>query len=181
MVVFPELAHTPQQHALVRDILLKDSRETMLLVSGLCESGLCESPKKPEEPGENYVEMDLLYGGRAFSQFVQHKHHRWRLDRHQIAQYGLNGRLSPARDWWEDCTTGDRELSFISCSPWFTMCSLVCEDLARQDPVSEIIRAVGPNLVIALLMDGPQLTSRWASRYATVLADDPGTSVFSSY
>jgi hypothetical protein len=38
---------------------------------------------------------------------------------------------------------------------------------------------VGPNLVIALLMDGPQLTSRWPARYATVLADDPGSSVLS--
>ena len=32
-------------------------------------------------------------------------------------------------------------------------------------------------LVIALLMDGPQLASRWPARYATVLADDPGSSV----
>jgi hypothetical protein len=36
---------------------------------------------------------------------------------------------------------------------------------------------VGPNLVVALLMDGPQLASRWSARYASVLADDPGTSV----
>src|SRR5262249_42368897 len=31
--------------------------------------------------------------------------------------------------------------------------------------------------VIALLMDGPQLAARWPARYATVLADDPGSSV----
>src|SRR5690606_18576218 len=54
---------------------------------------------------------------------------------------------------------------------------LICEDLARQDPVAELVRAVGPNLVIALLMDGPQLEGRWSDRYATVLADDPGSSV----
>jgi hypothetical protein len=28
-------------------------------------------------------------------------------------------------------------------------------------------------------MDGPQLTSRWPARYATILADDPGSSVLS--
>jgi len=39
------------------------------------------------------------------------------------------------------------------------------------------VRSVGPNLVIALLMDGPQLQSRWSGRYATVLADDPRSSV----
>jgi hypothetical protein len=54
---------------------------------------------------------------------------------------------------------------------------LICEDLARQEPVSELVRSVGPNLVIALLMDGPQLDFRWPARYATVLADDPGCSV----
>jgi hypothetical protein len=61
--------------------------------------------------------------------------------------------------------------------PWLTTCVLICEDLARQDPIAEIVRAVGPNLVIALLMDGPQLRSRWSARYATVLAEDPGSSV----
>ena len=43
--------------------------------------------------------------------------------------------------------------------------------------MAEVIRAVGPNLVIALLMDGPQLRHRWSSRYASVLAEDPGSSV----
>jgi hypothetical protein len=54
---------------------------------------------------------------------------------------------------------------------------LICEDLARPDPAGETLRAVGPNLVVALLSDGPQLTSRWPARYAGVLADDPGSSV----
>lgn len=43
--------------------------------------------------------------------------------------------------------------------------------------MAELIRAVGPNLVVALLADGPQLAARWSARYATVLADDPGSSV----
>jgi hypothetical protein len=30
---------------------------------------------------------------------------------------------------------------------------------------------------VAVLLDGPQLTSRWAARYASVLADDPGSAV----
>ena len=54
---------------------------------------------------------------------------------------------------------------------------LICEDLARFDPVLPVINAVGPNLVIALLMDGPQLESRWSGHYATVLAEDPGSAV----
>jgi hypothetical protein len=58
-----------------------------------------------------------------------------------------------------------------------TSVSLVCEDLAQNDSVSDIIRSVGPTLVYTPLLDGPQLTSRWAARYASVLADDPGSAV----
>jgi hypothetical protein len=38
-------------------------------------------------------------------------------------------------------------------------------------------------VVVTPLLDGPQLTSRWAARYASVLADDPGSAVLtlSSY
>jgi hypothetical protein len=37
-----------------------------------------------------------------------------------------------------------------------------------------------PSLVITPLLDGPQLSSRWAARYASVLADDPGSAVLTS-
>ena len=40
-----------------------------------------------------------------------------------------------------------------------------------------MLRAVGPNLIIALLADGPQIASRWPGRYAAAFADDPGSSV----
>jgi hypothetical protein len=40
-----------------------------------------------------------------------------------------------------------------------------------------VIRSIGPNLVVALLLDGPQLVTRWPSRYATILTEDPGSSV----
>jgi hypothetical protein len=55
--------------------------------------------------------------------------------------------------------------------------SLVCEDLAQIDGLAEVIRSVGPTIVFAPLLDGPQLNSRWAARYASVLADDPGSAV----
>jgi hypothetical protein len=58
-----------------------------------------------------------------------------------------------------------------------TIASLVCEDLAHIDDVVELLWAVGPTLVVALLLDGPQLASRWAARYASVLADNLGSPV----
>ena len=36
---------------------------------------------------------------------------------------------------------------------------------------------IGPTIVSTALLDGPQLTSRWSARYASVLADDPGSAV----
>jgi hypothetical protein len=54
---------------------------------------------------------------------------------------------------------------------------LICEDLARLDDVSKLVRSIGPTQVVAILLDGPQLRSRWSARYARVLADDPGSTV----
>ena len=89
----------------------------------------------------------------------------------------VDGFLSPAKRWWEHTKIEPRKLAFFSLNDWLTFSVLICEDLARQDPVARVVRTVGPNLVIALLMDGPQLKARWPARYATVLAEDPGSSV----
>lgn len=109
--------------------------------------------------------------------YEQDKHHRWRLDESQIRQYGLPHRLDPYTVWWENTDVRERQVHFFAMAPWLTMCALICEDLARQDPVADVLRCVGPNLIIALLMDGPQLQRRWSGRYATIFADDPGSSV----
>src|SRR5262249_60162958 len=58
-----------------------------------------------------------------------------------------------------------------------TLVSVICEDLARLDEVADLLRAIGPTLVVTTLLDGPQLASRWTARYASVLADDPGSAV----
>lgn len=84
-----------------------------------------------------------------------------------------------SREWWEQIDVSQRECKFFVFRHGACLAPLVCEDLARIDPVQTAIRAVGPNLVVALLMDGPQLENRWSGRYATVLADDPGCSVLS--
>jgi hypothetical protein len=58
-----------------------------------------------------------------------------------------------------------------------TLVNLICEDLAQNDDLAALIRSVGPTIVFTVLLDGPQLNSRWAARYASVLADDPGSAV----
>jgi len=108
----------------------------------------------------------------------QSKHHRWRIDQLQADQYGLD--FDPDKtnhQWWEDIDVSMRDLPFYALRKDMSMVTLICEDLARMDPAMNAIRAVGPNLVIALLMDGPQLSRRWPGRYAGVLADEPGCAV----
>lgn len=113
----------------------------------------------------------------------QYKHHRWKMDAGQIKQYGLSSVLDPQRQWWEAIKVERRRVSFVNLGNRLTICPLICEDLARQDPIADLIRHVGPNLVVTILMDGPQKADRWASRYAGVLAEDPGSAVIalSSY
>jgi hypothetical protein len=69
-----------------------------------------------------------------------------------------------------------RSIQFVEVAE-LTLAALVCEDLAQNDDVAELIREVGPTIVLTALLDGPQLNSRWAARYASVLADDPGSAV----
>jgi hypothetical protein len=95
----------------------------------------------------------------------------------QVHEYHLGAALDPSRDWWEGIGIRKRSITFVSICDCLTICPLVCEDLARPDPVSDVIRAVAPSLVVGLLLDGPQLAPRWPARYASVLADDPGCSV----
>lgn len=111
--------------------------------------------------------------------FSQRKHQRWRLDAGQVANYAIGSRLSPARDWWENHEIGRRELNFFQLRGDTVFSTLICEDMARNDPCHDIIRSIAPNLVFALLMDGPQLGFRWPARYAGSLADDPGCTVLS--
>jgi hypothetical protein len=71
-----------------------------------------------------------------------------------------------------------KEIQFVEVAE-LVIASLVCEDLAHNDDIAQLIRSVGPTAVIVGLLDGPQPTSRWASRYASVLADDPWSAVLS--
>jgi hypothetical protein len=123
--------------------------------------------------GANYAH----FGAGAWHAPPQHKHHRWCLDAGQVHQYHLGAALDPRRRWWEAIGVPRRCLTFVTVSERLTICPLVCEDLARPDPVTDVVRSVAPTLVVALLLDGPQLGARWPGRYASVLADDPGRSV----
>jgi hypothetical protein len=115
--------------------------------------------------------------GEQWFHIRQNKHNRWSLDERQILQYHLGGALHPHVRWWEAIDVPRRTVQFVEHGDEITLVSLVCEDLAQIDGVAEVVRSVGPTVVYAPLLDGPQLNSRWSARYASVLADDPGSAV----
>lgn len=108
---------------------------------------------------------------------VQHKHHRWKLNKQQIIDYGAAFQLDPAYDWWENINISTRKLNFWSFRQHSVLATLICEDLARTDPAQQVIRSIGPSLLISILMDGPQFKQRWPGLYASSLSQDPGCSV----
>jgi predicted amidohydrolase len=169
VVVFPELSLSEDEYERIRVRL--HERGTVLV------AGVRSEPKEVDLQNSNSCRIAYRATPGAGIEIAQDKHHRWKLDRQQIRQYGIGSSLDPTRVWWEDSPIRKRTLWFVGLNLWITASVLICEDLARQEPVSELVRSVGPNLVIALLMDGPQLDFRWPARYATVLADDPGCSV----
>jgi predicted amidohydrolase len=164
-IVLPEMAVSAEQFGALRAKLPQDC----FIVSGVGNRG------RGEERGTNEVRLSFP----PHEEVVQKKHHPWKLTESQVVQYGLGGVLSPSIYWWEYAEFTDRNLKFITISADLVLAVLICEDLARPDPVANLVRTVGPNLVVALLMDGPQTKERWAARYATALADEPGCSVLS--
>lgn len=173
LIVFPECALSKIQFNLftkkLHEIFNKNAPSLLSGVYG-----------KDGENGSNaavlgFVDEDLL----AFNNIIQEKHHRWFLDRNQLRNYNLAASLNPGKKWWENIAVGRRKLATLETADGVILCPLVCEDLARQEPVAQAVRAVGPNLVVSLLLDGPQIAQRWPGKYAAVLSDDPGCSVLS--
>ena len=171
-IVLPECALSPQ----VAQELVQAIADTGVefLITGVLE-------KEPETG--NWLNQARTYAIVDSHNVLcrqQNKHHRWRIDQTQADAYGLNFDTDQSNhQWWEDIDISRRSLPFYALGRDMSMVTLICEDLARMDPAMNAIRSVGPNLVVALLMDGPQLISRWPGRYAGVLADEPGCAVLS--
>lgn len=182
-IILPECAVSKEFGRRLADLLATKAEDYGLkfLISGLLDT---TNPPHTRNLAMGYVfdkprETKVVNADApAIAEGAHSKHHRWCLDRSQIKRYGLANLFHNRTDkWWEEIDVSARELPFFAIRDDLCMTVLICEDLARADPAMPVIRAVGPNLVVALLMDGPQLESRWPARYATVLADDPGSSV----
>jgi hypothetical protein len=167
-VVFPEASVHPSAFPALERTLAQHG--VTFLIAG--------SRERPaaSQPGRNYLHFGIRTE-RGWSQYEQDKHHRWCLDEPQIRQYHLTRSLHPKKLWWEAIDIRERTVHVIDMGSGTTVTPLVCEDLARLDEVADLVRRIGPSLVVAVLLDGPQLASRWPCRYASVITDDPGSAV----
>jgi hypothetical protein len=165
-----------------------DALENLLHLHGVIflQAGVRHRSRAPGRLPGNWLHMGInprlekggalpgAYGAPWFH--IRQNKLRWSLDRSQILQYHLGGILHPDIRWSEAMDVPRLRVEFIEVAE-LTMVSLVCEDLAQNDDVATLVRSVGLTLVLTALLDGPQLASRWAARYASVLADDPGSAV----
>ncbi len=171
-VIFPELAlDWPIYDKIVR-ALCEHAPNVEFLVAG--SSGDCSDALG------NFVLTTTFHeheGRRRAITYSRAKHHRWRVDGSQIREYGLGSALDPHKTWWEGNDVVARQAGLNVFRERSVFSVMICEDLARSEPCHGPLRSIGPNLVFVLLMDGPQIPQRWPARYATTLADDPGSSV----
>ena len=175
-IVLPELSLDDATFQNLADTVEKKLPEVEFLVAGLSQVKTATGGTR----NGNFVAVQLLHKRGEERHRVltrREKHHRWCLDEAQVCGYGLEGVLSPSYKWWEGIDLLSRRVDFAVVRQKSVIAAMICEDLARVDPCQELLRAVGPNIVVALLMDAPQLKERWPARYATILAEDPGSSV----
>ena len=167
-LILPEAAVEPGEIPPLEAVLAEHG--VRYLFAGVRESA------KIDRFGRNYLHLGVLTS-QGWECYEQTKHNRWCLDGNQIRQYHLTRALEPTRQWWEAIDLPERTVQIIDVGGGATTVPLICEDLARMDEVSDLLRRLGPTMIITVLLDGPQLAGRWSGRYASVLTDDPGSAV----
>ncbi|HAU8253907.1 TPA: hypothetical protein I7148_21890 [Vibrio vulnificus] len=172
LIVLPECSVSMEKLEKLKDLLFDcfGNRAPALLAGVYGPDGI---------HSKNIASLSFIGESEKFDTIEQYKHHRWFLDGDQLTNYNLANALDPGKKWWENIKIGRRKLVSLHTREGIRVCPLICEDLARQEPVAQAVRAVGPNLVISLLLDGPQIEQRWPGKYASVLSEDPGSSVLS--
>jgi hypothetical protein len=175
-IVFPEYALDWDSYDSLVMMIRKDFPEIEFLVAG--SSNNCRGESGNVALSTVFTRPENRVSKRSIAITTSRaKHHRWRLNEAQISSYALASALDPRMIWWEKTLLPKREIHVNVFRSGSTFATMICEDLARVDPAHAILRSVAPSLVFVLLMDGPQRADRWSARYATVLAEDPGSSV----
>lgn len=106
-------------------------------------AGFRKAAGEHDRLGENVASMSIQTGS-GWRCYRQAKHHRWMLETRQISVYGLGDSLDPSISWWEAIELPPCSLQVIEIGEGMTLVPLVCEDLARYDGATELLRSIGP-------------------------------------
>lgn len=178
-LMFPEYSLSYKHYEKLAEHIRTNHKGIEFIVAGSRDN--CESHVGNHALSTHYYDDPKSEGnGRTMVTASRPKHHRWALDGGQIETYGLKSCFPPnseSQKWWEKIPLPPRQIHFHPVRSGSVYSVLICEDLARTDPVHDPMKSVGPNLVFVILFDGPQLEWRWSMRQATSLAEDPGSSV----
>ena len=74
--------------------------------------------------------------------------------------------LSLEKLWWQHIDISQGELTFWAVQAWLVMAASNLPGFCTSRSCGRSGSSRGAELVIALLMDGPQLKARWGARYA---------------
>lgn len=173
IVVFPEAVVPDPVVARIKttlqDLRASGSSYPQLVLAGTYNRSCGASSTSP------YNEAVLL-NGRGEELWRQHKVHHYEMQRFEQVRYGLDRIFPGAAGVREDITTTPRHITVCdSPAAGLRVIILICEDLAQEDPVRHIIRAMRANLVFNPVMAGALLKQRNFAKTATDLASDPGT------
>jgi hypothetical protein len=138
IVLLPELALTKSEYDYLLLLLFKYRKEIKYLpmvIAGVMSDDYSDE-ENPHAVYNNEVKIASYFAGRWYD-LNQRKHHRWRLDKNQLIQYSLATKLATHRKWFEYISTSQRKLTVLSTNSWLSLVALICEDLARLEPVSE--------------------------------------------
>lgn len=180
LIIFPELALDDIIYDALIEFLVHDNLKSSDDIFSIFISGVHHREPNNEEYNcalTTLITSDHENKSDSARTKIQYKHHRWLIDESQIRQYSISDSLNPTKSWWEDTPIENRKVGFMTFREGACFTTLICEDLARIDPCHHVVRSIGPNIVFALLMDGPQMVGRWPERYVMGLSDDPGSSV----
>jgi hypothetical protein len=129
-LVLPETAlDDAHVKAIARDLAANTGLE--LFVSGVFRTA------RARTYAQNKVYAAIFHRHRVFVDWEQAKHHRWRLDSGQVRRYQLGDALDPKDMWWEQIELQPRTCTFYVFRYGASLAALVCEDLARIDPVDD--------------------------------------------
>jgi predicted amidohydrolase len=182
IAIFPELVLDERLLAVLRDRLRTTDRPGASLEWVIVGAAI------PADPEDDYeiVNAALVLNrvgkvvsgptpGGESQEWVQLKRHRYKMTTEEQKRYGLCHCFGKRKacDREEAISVGGQQIVFEDRTGRYAV--LICEDWGQEEETTSIVRELRCSVVIAIVMDGPMLTDRWAARRAEDIVAQTGS------